>query len=103
MQLPVQITFRGLTASPALEERIRANALKLERFYARITRCHVSVEVTHRDRNHAQKFQVVIDLTVPGAEIVASRGASKSAENVYVAVRDAFAAVTRQLEDHVRK
>jgi len=101
MQLPLQITFRGLSVSPALEKRIRANALKLERFYGRITRCHVSVEAS--DVGH--QFQVHIDLTVPGAEIVASRESANGhgEESVYVAVREAFAAVTRQLEDHVRK
>jgi ribosomal subunit interface protein len=102
MQLPLQITFRGLSASPALEDRIRANVLKLERFHRRITRCHVSVEATGEHVHH--QFHVHIALTIPGAEIVASRQtpAANGTENVYIAVRDAFAAVTRQLEDHVR-
>jgi ribosomal subunit interface protein len=104
MQLPLQITFRGLPGSPALEAKVRASAQKLERFYGRITRCHVAVEATSRDHQTGHQFQVHIDLTVPGAEIVARRNASAGGnENVYVAVRDAFAAVTRQLEDHVRK
>ena len=100
MQVPLQITFRGLSASPALEGRIRASAEKLEHFYGRVMRCHVSVEATGR-----HQFQVHLALTVPGAEIVAIRQSSSESgsENVFVALRDAFDAVTRQLEDHVRK
>jgi ribosome-associated translation inhibitor RaiA len=45
-------------------------------------------------------FDVHIDMTVPGSEIVVNRVAN---EDVYVAVRDAFDAAKRQLEDHARK
>ena len=104
MQVPLQITFRGLSASPALEARIRASAEKLEHFYGRVMRCHVSVEATSREHHVGHQFQVHIALTVPGAEIVAIRQSSAGgSESVFVALRDAFAAVTRQLEDHVRK
>jgi ribosomal subunit interface protein len=105
MQLPIQVTFRGLSPSPALKSRIRHNAGKLERFHGRITSCRVSVEATNRDSQLGRQFQVRVDLTVPGAEIVARREAGKdhSGEDVYTAIRDAFAAVTRQLEDVVRK
>jgi len=105
MQLPLQVTFRGLSPSPALEARIRDNAQKLERFHHRITSCRVSVEATRRDSRLGRQFHVRIDVTVPGAELVARREAGKDhdGEDVYTAIRDAFAAVTRQLEDNVRK
>jgi ribosome-associated translation inhibitor RaiA len=105
MQIPLQITFRGMLSSPALEDRIHINARKLERFHGGITRCHVFVEASNREHRPGSQFDVHINLTVPGAEIVASRQTSDEggAENVYVALRDAFAAVTRQLEDQVRK
>jgi ribosome-associated translation inhibitor RaiA len=37
---------------------------------------------------------------VPGAELVANHAQH---EDIYVAVRDAFQAITRQLEDHARR
>jgi hypothetical protein len=37
---------------------------------------------------------------VPGAELVANRAQD---EDVYVAIRDAFGAITRQLEDFTRR
>jgi len=39
-------------------------------------------------------------LTVPGAELVANH---TQHEDVYVAIRDAFDAMSRQLEDYARK
>ena len=44
MQVPLQITFRHMDSSPALEARIRQRAEELEHFFDRITSCHVTVE-----------------------------------------------------------
>ena len=48
---------------------------------------------------------VRIDLTVPGEEIVIGRepGHDHAHEDVYVAIRDAFDAAKRQLQDHARR
>lgn len=51
MQVPLQITFRHMDPSPALEARIRRRAEELEQFSGRITACHVTVESRHR-RHH---------------------------------------------------
>ncbi len=49
--------------------------------------------------------QLRIHLTVPGGEIIVNRDPSEhhAHEDVYVAIRDAFDAARRQLEDHVRR
>jgi ribosomal subunit interface protein len=100
MQVPVRITFKGLAPSPALEERIQAKAAKLDRFHDRITSLHVLVEAVHRQDQLGRLYSVRIDVAVPGKEIFASReaGHEHEHEGVYVALRDAFDAVTRQLE-----
>lgn len=105
MQLPVQVTFKNFTSSPALESRIRTKAEKLERFHERITSCRVLVEATNPQEQHERLYVVRVDVTVPGAELVARReaGNNHDHDNIYVALRDAFDAVTRQLEDHVRR
>jgi ribosome-associated translation inhibitor RaiA len=36
MQIPLQISFRNMDPSPAVEERIRKKAAKLQRFHDRI-------------------------------------------------------------------
>jgi ribosome-associated translation inhibitor RaiA/cold shock CspA family protein len=102
--MPLQITFRHMDPSPALEARIRQRAEELDRFFERITACRVVVECGNRRHQQGNVFEVHIDLTVPGAEIVVGRdsGANHAHEDAHVAVRDAFDAARRRLEDHAR-
>lgn len=105
MQLPLQITFRHMESSPAVETRIRERAEELERFFDRLVSCRVIVESAHPRRHQGSLFRVRIDIKAPGAEIVVGRdpAARHAHEDVHVAVRDAFDAARRLLEDHVRK
>lgn len=104
MPLPLQITFRHMDSSPALEARIRARAEELERAFDRLLSCHVVVECRHPRRHQGNLFQVRVDLKLPGREIVVGYdpGANHAHEDPHVAVRDAFDAVRRRLEDHAR-
>ncbi len=105
MQIPVQITFRDMEPSAAIEERVRERAAKLERHFDRITSCRVLIEEPHLHQHKGKLFHVRIDITVPGGELVANRspGDNHAHEDVYVAIRDAFNAIERQLEDHAQK
>lgn len=100
MKIPLQVTFRDMPSSDAVETRIREKADKLGHFYDRVTNCRVVVEMPQRHKHQGKLHSVRIDLTVPGAELVANHAQH---EDVYIALRDAFAAITRQLEDYVRK
>ena len=104
MQLPLQITFRHMDPSPALEARVRELAARLERFGADILSCHVTIEAPHQHHNQGQIYEVRIELTVPQRQLVVSREHRErhTHEDVYVALRDAFHAMRRQLEDHER-
>ena len=105
MQLPLQITFRHMDPSAALEARIRRRAEELDQFFDRITACRVVVECLNRRHQQGNLFEVRIDLTVPGREIAVGRdrGLNHAHEDAHVAVRDAFDAARRALEDHVRR
>ena len=105
MQLPLQITFRHMDSSDAVAARIGERAEELERFFERIVSCRVVVESQHPRRQQGNLFRVRVDLKVPGNEIVVGRdpAAHHAHEDVYVAIRDAFDATRRLLEDHVRK
>ena len=105
MQLPLQITFRHMESSDAVTARIRERAGELERFFDRIISCRVVVECRHPRRQQGNLFRVRIDLKVPGREITVGRdpAAHKAHEDIYVAIRDAFDAARRVLEDHVRE
>ena len=100
MQIPLQITIRDIEHSDALETHIRSKVEKLEEFFKHITSCRVVVEVPHKHHQQGKQFNVRLDIGVPGNEIVVNR---EHAEDVYVALRDAFGAAKRQLEDYARK
>lgn len=104
MKLPLQITYRDIESSAAVETRIRDEADKLDQFYEHIMSCRVVVERQHRHHHEGNVYNVLVDLKVPQAELVAGheRGPHHAHEDIYVAIRDSFAAVRRQLEDYVR-
>lgn len=123
MQIPVQITFRNMDSSPAVETRIREEAEKLSEFYEDIIGCRVMVEIPHQHHQRGKRFHIRIDLTVPGGEIVTKHTPSlhdslqqieiekrkKEHEiaapnkDIYVAIRDAFKIARRQLLDYARR
>ena len=105
MQRPLEIRFRQMVSSPAVEARIREKAAELERFSDRITGCRVTVEKEHRHRHKGNLFRVRIEIDVPGKELAVTHTGPKdhAHEDVYVAIRDAFNAAVRRLEDHVRE
>ena len=100
MQIPMQITIRDMEHSEALETHIRQKAEKLDEFFKHIMSCRVVVEMPHKHHQQGKQFNVRIDIGVPGNEIVVNRDHS---EDVYIALRDAFDAAKRQLEDYARK
>jgi ribosomal subunit interface protein len=104
MQKPLEITFRHMEPSPALEAVVRERAQKLENFCDEIIGCQVMFEEPHRHHQQGNLYHVRIDLTVPGKEIVVKRSPDDehAHEDAFVALRDAFDSVRRQLEDYVR-
>jgi ribosome-associated translation inhibitor RaiA len=123
MVTPAQISFRHMKPSDAVAARIRAQALKLDRYYGRITSCRVLVEAPHRHHKHGGACHIRIALGLPRGELVIIRAprlhkapedadASKWAKHletgmvykdVYVSIRDAFKAARRRLEDYARR
>jgi ribosomal subunit interface protein len=100
MRIPLQITFRNIAYSAPIETNINEKAAKLERFYDRIMSCRVVVEESQRRRHQGKLYSVRIDITVPGKELAVTR---EENEDAYVAVRDAFDAAVRKLEEHARR
>ena len=105
MQLPLQIHFQNLERSEAIEAAVRKRADKLERFADTIISCRVTVEAPHRHHHRGKLYHVVIDLRTPGGEIAVSRmpDDEHAHEDVYVAIRDAFDAARRQVQDFARR
>jgi len=120
---PVQTTFRNLRPSIAIEEQIGAEVAKLATFYDWITNCRVVVELPHKHHQSGRHYHIRIDLTVPGEELVVMHEPSRHStlqrmevakgrkdlevdaphNDLYVAIRDAFAAARRRLQDYARR
>lgn len=100
MRLPLQVTFRNIPPSEAIEAHINEKASKLDRFYDRIMSCRVVVDSTQRRRRQGKLYGVRIDITVPRKELAVTR---EENEDVYVAIRDAFDTASRRLEEHARR
>ncbi|HXC90849.1 MAG TPA: HPF/RaiA family ribosome-associated protein [Stellaceae bacterium] len=105
MQVPLQVTFRHMGSSEAIGARIRGRAEELERSFERLISCRVVVECRHPRHQQGNLFHVRVDLGVPGREIVVGRdpAAHRAHEDPHVAVRDAFDAARRLLDDYVRE
>ena len=104
MKTPVQITFRGIDASPAIDEHVRRRAAKLETFSNRMMRCHVAVEAPHHRQKHGEAYRVRIEMSVPGADLVVGNRSSSDPvrQDLYAAIDDAFDDAGRVLQDHVQ-
>jgi len=129
MEIPLKVTFRNMPPSPAIEANIKEKAEKLDTFYDRIMSCRVIVEAPHRHHYKGKAYLVRIDLTVPGGELVVNRAPKRldaakirlselsgkdlmeshepskhaAREDIYVAIRDAFNAAGRKLQDYARR
>ncbi len=101
MRIPLQITFRDMDHSDALDQLVREHAEKLEALSDRIIGCRVALETPHRHHHQGGgHFHVRIDLTVPGEELVLSH---TSRQDMYAAVNEAFADAHRRLRNHFER
>jgi cold shock CspA family protein len=121
--LPVQVTFRDAQPYKEAEQWVREEAAKLDEFYPKITSCLVLVEAPHRHRQWGNPYQVRVDLSVPGKELVITNepsvhsSAQRAKEtrrakrleiearhkDLHLVIRNAFRAARRQLQDYVRR
>lgn len=108
MDKALQITFRNMEPSPAVEVHVREKMAWLEKFHHGIVGGKVVIESPHNHHQKGRIFHVNLDITVPGHEVLVNHEHEKNHahEDVYVALRDAFKAARRQLEalnDHLHR
>jgi ribosomal subunit interface protein len=100
MKAPVQVSFRGLARSEAVEFIVRKKVGMLERLCADIVSCHVVMSVERRHEQRGFPFGVLIQLSVPGGHLAVSRARD---EDAYVALREGFDDMRRQLHDFLKQ
>jgi len=101
LMIPLAISFRDMSPSAGLETLVRDCTDKLGLVYDHIERCEVVIERPHRRHHRGQRVRVRVHVAIPGPDIEVSgvHDLDPSNENAYVAVRDAFRAARRQLDD----
>jgi ribosomal subunit interface protein len=100
MQSTLKITSRDFEIPEWLENEIRTKVSRLERFSKDLIDCEVAVEAPVGHHRKGGPFTVRIDLQVKGREMAVS---NRSDNDLRAAVREAFDAARRQLEDYSRQ
>ncbi len=100
MKLPLEISARNVKLSEDTEDLIREKAAKLDRIYEQIIGCRVKVDMPHRSQRSGMTYNVRIDLTVPGGELVVKR---EPDEDLHVAIVNSFETAQRQLKEYAEK
>lgn len=102
MQVPLDVTYRDVEKTPAIDDLIATKVEKLEEVCDHISGCHVAVERAHTHPSHGSPYRVRINLTVPpGHEFAIAKNPSSGVqyESLESVVRDAFDAARRRLRD----
>lgn len=100
MKLPLEISTKNVHLSEDVEDLIREKADKLENFYDQIIRCRVTLDIPHRSQKSGIMYNVRIDLTVPGGELVVEK---KPGESLQAAIGASFDAAERQVKTYADK
>ncbi|MEJ8837297.1 HPF/RaiA family ribosome-associated protein [Ramlibacter sp. AN1133] len=99
MKLPLDLRFIGMAPSQALEDAVKGKVAQLDRLGSDVIACRVTIEQEHKHAQQGRPFAVRIDVTLPGQQVAVNRVQD---EDAYVALRDAFDAARRQVEETVR-
>jgi ribosome-associated translation inhibitor RaiA len=98
---PLQVHFLGMPKSEAIEGKVRERGEHLSRFSPDVQKCEVWVASTRGHHRKGNLYEIRIRLTIPGNEIDVVQQPAE--EDVYVAIRQSFAAAGRRLEDVERR
>ena len=106
MQLPVNITYRGLEKSDQLDNLVMTYAARLDKFCDHINRCDVAIEQKNHTHQKGNPYRCRIDVTVrPRHELVSDEEQmdNGSHEPLNKVIHDAFKTRERQLRHLVEK
>src|SRR5664279_2805496 len=106
MQLPLDITFENSEPSEAIRSEVEKQAKRLEKFSDRVTSCHVAVIAPQTRHRKGGLFKIDIRVAMPEHKdiiVTKTHGDAPEHAHVAIAIKDAFAAAQRQIEDAVRE
>lgn len=100
--VPLKVDYKNFEEHPDLNPLIQEQVEKLEKYFDRITSCHVVVSRPHNRHNNGHVYHVHIDLHIPQNNIAITREPERDErhEDISLAIRDAFKVAKRKLQDY---
>ncbi len=98
MQVPLQITFRDIEHSDAIEQHLRDETEKLNQFFSHdIISCHITIEQSQKRQHQGKLYNLHVTVNVPHREqpIVVNK---KENENLYLAIRESYDVLRDQIK-----
>lgn len=106
MKVGLEVTYRDIERTEAIDALIEEKIAKLERLCSYINSCHIAIERVNGRPSHGSPYRVRIDLTLPPShELVADSNPSDTNQSVALdtVIRDAFSKMERQLKEQTRQ
>ena len=105
MQTEPVVSFDDIPVDESVRDAALEQIAHLEHLYGRIIGCTVVIGQPHRHHRDGRRAGVHVEVVVPGGEVVVShdRHHDHAREDVLVALRNAFHAARRRLEDLARR
>lgn len=102
--IDLKIQCIGFTESPSIASAVESHLESLEKTNNQLMSCHVVISKPHRKQQHGNTYQVKVRLHMAGKQIIIDKdpGKNHAHEDVYVAIRDAFLAAKRKVEEFSR-
>ncbi len=105
MKTPLRVTFQGTKPSDAMRRMIDEQVGTLERFYGRMTACHVVFKVPDRHHRTGGLYEVTVHLKMPGGitvDVDRTPNLDERFADPQFALSDAFRRARRRLQDRAK-
>jgi cold shock CspA family protein len=98
----LEMSFRNVEKTAAVEELIKEKVAKLERVYEELVSCRISVERPQQHQRMGNPYRIRISMGIRGKELVTTRESTEGDMHdlLPTVLRDTFRAAQRQLKAH---
>lgn len=105
LKFPLDAVYRHDSASEPIKAFVIDMAAKLNRFRRHIINCRVVIDELDSDQRKKHRYHVNINVVTSGNTVVVNYDSDEGIghENLYFAIRIAFATASRKLKHHLRK
>jgi ribosomal subunit interface protein len=101
MRVPLELSFRNVPKTERIEQMVREQAARLERFHDQIISCRVAIDKPQEHQSSGSPFRVRISLRIPpGHELAVDRepGRDHLHDDLPTVINRAFESLERQVK-----